>query len=1752
MTKTLKIRKNLITAISVLLALAAIALAVIFGTAAGSVDSEAAIKGEAAYSGSNASQDYKDAKAAISSANANNIGTCITQYVLNGMSPIENRYIKNAYTARAKELEKSNDSGVKATQTLIDKWYFYDEMWNSGSFLQGTLDRTTVKSWFEDDNKKSGISYDSATNTYTIAHNVGDGNYWRGVSKDGCTVKEGVKLIFYCDSDFFNFYGRLTIDGGEVAINISSNRLEKATAKTTGYTGTELKRGIVKSLRDTSTNLIKGTISSTGYTAAKDTNINYSQYHGPLFVVNSGKLTIKGAAVNEEKGWDANQVDISGAGQFSFDINDTSSTTAGLKFPINNTTGDIVEAHSPVIIINDGYEKSSPSGPAPDVTLQRVNIANNYNGYTGGGAIAFAGTTGTLKMYDSKIYGCYSLVTGSAMTLNTTVGGNVEFYGVSIYNCYSPAKSVNGGNPVENTANGGTIRTYGENKANLTLSGCDIYNNWNRHSSTIVWSSLLSSTGLTIKGRTVNNEMVQTKIRHNYSYSSSPGINCMGNMTMTDTFMYLNTSDTGNGGGIAVSTWSTDKVNNDFKLTKDGSVTLGSGVCINDNKLLNGSGGGIVLICNEISIGASNGGFYLTQKADGTPYQINVVIDGAKIYNNQAKNGGGIHIRKNNFEYNRNFDVNLVMRNGEVYNNTATENGGGVLVDDARGESYDKAASFYMSGGEIYSNKAGGNGGAVYVTGGGVADISGGLISENKSARGGAMYVSAGSVNISGGTVKNNRAYLEGGAVYVTGGGNVTITGGKIQNNTAQHESDETQGRGGAIFLTGGGALLSISGADTSLLANHAGEGGGAMYVENGACIIDGGIFSQNTAGKVEEASLNSKGAVLYVSNGTVTVKSGNICDNTATGDGGFLYMNGGSVTVNDGTITSNRSVNASGGAIYVQGGSVSVQGGTFTANHAKVSGGAIAVDEGDASDCYFSMTAGTLNDNYTEQGGLGGAIYVSGASSFVIEIGVRECNCEHEIDPKHALCPQIINNRASFGGAIYVKGGTPIIYCGDIQENQAIAAERDGEPTDGSGGAIYVKNANITVYYANMIGNSAASKGGAIYVEASSFNANVIVDSGVISYNTAATGAGIAVEASGGNVATITIGREGCNGLPESEHKHPQISNNIATLKGGGLYFVSDSNNGIEFNMYCGFLGDNTANGNVPTGNILQQGGTISITGDYSIENATVINGTYLRPDLSAGMPDNLPTQITINYYYNTPGEPADKSSVSTVTVAVGSDERMFINLPSVDGSVVGPNDNPMMLVKWDLKATAGSSPIEGQSRLVGEMLVLNSDYIQSLGMTTLNFYGVWLGVGDEIHESPLVEIGMKFAHIESGHPYAYGMINNPFTVQFGVQNCNPAVFTDRNLQFNYALPEGTVVLMLYHTAEANVFYYYNIDGTETQIFLTDFLKLGDPGVTWRNTVVDETETSNERIMFIFDFSRANGEHARNMQITLERNYDEALVGEERAPLTQVVSCSMNEYYAPSISVSKQEDILLGEDVDIGYSAGVAQDENSIYNNDGSEAQNSIEASLVIYDDENKLGVDSYFVYGENRYYKNVEGVFVLPIGVAKQDGVNTLKLISPSLEASARTDEPSYGKATLRCRLYITPDGSRPLASPDFGEVTLTFKALPKPSVDITLANRVLYTDAANQKLNGDVTLTVTKTNFDGCTLELAMTKLNPSDGNYGSTTEATVATVSEEEGVITFTDATTGTFRVTATVKRGEQIISTMNYNLLVINP
>ncbi len=367
---------------------------------------------------------------------------------------------------------------------------------------------------------------------------------------------------------------------------------------------------------------------------------------------------------------------------------------------------------------------------------------------------------------------------------------------------------------------------------------------------------------------------------------------------------------------------------NDMQLTATVTIPAGKSITLQ---------GGVTLTrtSSAIAFDIKEGGSLTWQdiKLDGNAKDTNYK---SAVINNQGKltiNGGEIkNVRSTSAM------VGIVTAKGP--NAVLTMNGGSIHDNYMSNQftnvvKITEGASFFMNGGDISNNTlehGGSNGlnsavGVEGIKGSSTMDMTGGTITGNTAEYGGilvgtystnytmqnnfsnpAHYYSTGTLNLKGGTISNNTAAVLGGGIAVNGTGKLTMDGGTISGNKAPFGggigvNDYLTSADGRRFgeerwrgffpasatindglITGNEATMTA--VTTQITDPNAENGvGGGMYVASKEVYINGGQFTNNTAGK--------QGGGIYVASVPYKLQMGKtlVTGNSATKIGGGMWL---------------------------------------------------------------------------------------------------------------------------------------------------------------------------------------------------------------------------------------------------------------------------------------------------------------------------------------------------------------------------------------------------------------------------------------------------------------------------------------------------------------------------------------------------------------------------------------------------------------------------------------------------------------------------------------------------------------------------------------------------------------------------------------------------------------------------------------------------------------------------------------------
>ena len=695
----------------------------------------------------------------------------------------------------------------------------------------------------------------------------------------------------------------------------------------------------------------------------------------------------------------------------------------------------------------------------------------------------------------------------------------------------------------------------------------------------------------------------------------------------------------------------------------------GGGVIHNQ---INSAGSTIVIGGSENSINSFtynkavvNGGAILS-RGDGNGYESNMTLNGTTVFeeNDAGMNGGAL------YQYVNAKDTMNVVFNGNVDfdDNNAGENGGAIF----NYSSVDGIASIKFNGEvEFENNIAGQNGGAIYNNG--TLDLTGAesTFVENKAnGSGGAIY-NAGTLNVADAIFDANESQGWGGAIYNTSAnGELYVKDSEFLNNSAVN---------GAAISAGTSAKSTV--IESSLFQGNTATSQGAVGLFSNGSLTDV-IFKNNN---VTNAEGDGAGALFLGSLATVTVNDVEFIGNTSAANGGAIATRiaeneGGSKNRNDGTLDIvdgefvSNSADGNGGAIYntfhnsVEAeGAVHVEDVEFIANSAKGNGGAIYNDgTKDLKDNGGVMNLNDIEFAKNKADGNGGAVYNSGKLSIADAIfdgnesqgwggAIYNTSANGDLYVKDS---EFLNNSAVNGAAISAgtSAKSTVIESSLFQGNTATSQGTVGLFSNGSltdvifknnkvtnaegdgAGALFLGSlATVTLNDVEFIGNTSASRGGAIATrvaqnEGGSKNRNDgmldIIDSTFVK-NTAATDGGAiyntfynSVEAAGGAYVAKSsfVGNKATNGgaiyndgTEDYNGKHAVLNlsdltfaDNIASDKGGAIY------NGENATIYMSGINAFTNNIANKGANDIYNAGTLNITGgETTIGGGILGNGT-------------------------------------------------------------------------------------------------------------------------------------------------------------------------------------------------------------------------------------------------------------------------------------------------------------------------------------------------------------------------------------------------------------------------------------------------------------------------------------------------------------------------------------------------------------
>lgn len=366
-----------------------------------------------------------------------------------------------------------------------------------------------------------------------------------------------------------------------------------------------------------------------------------------------------------------------------------------------------------------------------------------------------------------------------------------------------------------------------------------------------------------------------------------------------------------------------------------GDVTINGGIIRNNEAI---QAGGAIGYIGTGTLTINGGDIYVNKVPSESGFggaivlQGKGIINGGKIHNNNAYDGGGIATGKK---------ANLEIKGGEISENTASYAGGGIYLF--------KNSVVKLTSGQISKNKGNYGGGVTAAFNSNFIMEGNGVISENEAYTGGGFYPwgKTPSCDLISGTIEKNKANFGGGIRLRSP--KSKIGGIVIRENVANY--------GGGIYSSlPDDKTLTID--RVKLYKNEALSGGGVCLSQGGTLNFKNSEFKENKAyygGGIWTSMPMTIEKTTFIGNEAIKSEPPILPDGTHenNGHGGAIYVN--TKLADDGVVT--------------------VDNCTFTKNKADKSGGAISVDE---THGLLKVVNNTIFDGNEATGelGHGGAIY--------------------------------------------------------------------------------------------------------------------------------------------------------------------------------------------------------------------------------------------------------------------------------------------------------------------------------------------------------------------------------------------------------------------------------------------------------------------------------------------------------------------------------------------------------------------------------------------------------------------------------------------------------------------------------------------------------------------------------------------------------------------------------------------------------
>lgn len=255
------------------------------------------------------------------------------------------------------------------------------------------------------------------------------------------------------------------------------------------------------------------------------------------------------------------------------------------------------------------------------------------------------------------------------------------------------------------------------------------------------------------------------------------------------------------------------------------------------------------------------------------------------------------------------------------------------------------------------------------------------------------------------------------------------------------------------IVNSGGSLTICDCGSGGTITGGQAEQGGAVLVNSGGSLTLHSGSITGNTAsggtGPGTGYGNRMGGGAVCVNGGSFTMTGGSIENNAANvteknDGGGGVLLNSGSFTMSGGSITGNSVSgpdNSTGGGVHVNSGAFTMTNGVISNNSAPNGGGVTVFMGNSPASSSFTLSDGSITDNSATK--IGGGVYVA-SSSFTL-----------------SGAPTITGNMKN-GSAnnVYLNNSAVITIAGQLTGSNTIGVTMDtpGVFTSG-GGAAYKEN---------------------------------------------------------------------------------------------------------------------------------------------------------------------------------------------------------------------------------------------------------------------------------------------------------------------------------------------------------------------------------------------------------------------------------------------------------------------------------------------------------------------------------------------------------------------------------------------------------------------------------------------------------------------------------------------------------------------